>query len=250
MKKLKVCIVDDEKQGQIAVSSVVEKHFSTLDIVGFADSKVSAIKLIQDLQPDILILDVNLGDGTGFDVLKEFENPPKTIFVTAYDEFAIKAFKFNAVDYILKPFENQELVEALEKSIEILTVENYNFPEKELSKIEDKKLDKIVIPSNKGFEVISFKDISYLKADNNYTTLFLTNNQRKVVSKTLKYFDELLDEFGFYRCHQSFLVQLNQIKSFLNENGGVLLMNNGHEIEVSRRKKEDLLKKISSHFLL
>jgi two-component system, LytTR family, response regulator len=250
MNKIKICIIDDEKQGQIAVSSIIEKKFSELEIVAFADSKTSAIQMINDLKPEIIILDINLGDGTGFDVLKALENPPKTIFVTAYDEFAIKAFKFNAIDYILKPFDSQELVEAIQKAISTLENSNSNFPEKELSKMEDKKLDKIVIQSSKGFEVISFKDITYLKSDNNYTTFYLSNNQRKVVSKTLKYFDELLVEFGFYRCHQSFLIQLNQIKSFLNESGGVLLMNNGDKIDVSRRKKEDLFKIINSKFLL
>lgn len=245
---MNVMIIDDEEQGRNAVSFILSNHPTDFKIVALADGVKDAISKIREFNPDLILLDINLGDGTGFDVLKAFENPPKTIFITAYDNYAIQAFKFNAVDYVLKPFEANELLEALERCKNLLQLEQANFPEKQLKNYNQLDPDKIVIQSFKGFEMLNIKDIFYLEADNNYTN-FILKDRKILVSKTLKYFEEILCEFGFFRCHQSFLIQTKQIKEFTKFSGSSIEMKNGNFVDVSRRKRDELLKIIKEHFL-
>lgn len=245
---MNVLIIDDEEQGRNAVSFVLSAYPAAFKIVGFADGVKDAIAKIQEFNPDLILLDINLGDGTGFDVLKALENPPKTIFITAYDNYAIQAFKFNAVDYVLKPFEATELLDALERAKKLLQIEQANFPEKQLKNYNQLDPEKLVVQSFKGFEMLNIKDIFYLEADNNYTN-FILKDRKILVSKTLKYFEDLLSEFGFFRCHQSYLIQTNQIKEFTKYSGSSIEMKNGHFVDVSRRKRDELLKLIKEFFL-
>jgi two-component system LytT family response regulator len=249
MNKIKILIVDDEEQGRNAVQQAVKKYCPHLEIVALADSKEDAVIKIELLKPNILLLDIHLGDGTGFDVLKEISYSPKVIFITAFDNFAVNAFRFNAIDYLLKPFDPLELVEALGKSLNLLSSESGVIPEKELLHFQAEKVQKLVIPSNSGFEVIELANISYLKADNNYTHIYLINNERKMLSKTLKYFEELLTDSGFFRCHQSFMIRLDQIKEYTKGEGGTLILHSGAQIEVSRRKKEELMEQMKHIFI-
>ncbi len=248
MEKTRLLIIDDEEQGRSAVQSLVEKYCPHIAVCGTADSKASAIRQILDLQPELITLDINLGDGTAFDVLKEIPNPPKTIFITAYDEFALKAFKYNTVDYLLKPFDRLDLIEAISKSVQALGQADSNSPEKNFGHFTAEKPSKMVVPTATGFEVLLMDDISHLEADNNYTTFHLLNGERKVVSKTLKHYEDLLTEDGFFRCHQSYLIRLNQIKSYVKGEGGTVYMQNGAQIDVSRRKKEELINLINERF--
>jgi len=245
---INVLIIDDEEQGRHAVSHIISNYPNDITIVGFADGVADAIEKINRLKPDLLLLDVNLGDGTGFDVLKTLQNPPKTIFITAYDNYAIQAFKFNALDYILKPFDANELLVAIERYTNSLQYEQTNLPEKQVKNYKSGDPEKLIVQSFKGFEMLSIKDIYYLEADNNYTT-FVLNNRRILVSKTLKYFEEMLSDLGFFRSHQSFLIQLNQIQEFTKQSINSIKMKNGDIVEVSRRKKDELTKIMKDTFL-
>lgn len=245
-----VYIVDDEEQGRAALVTVLEKHCPFLKVVGEAKSTQEAIEGINNLKPDIAILDINLGDGTGFDVLKNCKILPKTIFVTAYSDFALKAIKVSAVDYVLKPFEAIEIVEALTKATTQLKGEKFSrLPEQTAISNGLDKLERIVLPSSHGYDVLNLNDINFLASDNNYTIFYLINNSKKVVSKTLKHFEELLSSNGFFRCHQKYLVNLNHIVKYHKLEEGALLMKNNLSVEVSRRKKEALTILMNEIFL-
>lgn len=247
MSDVKIFIVDDEEQGRNALRTVVQKYTS-FQVCGEAKSKKEAIELICDVQPDIVLLDINLGDGNGFEVLKELESLPKVIFVTAYDEYALRAFQFNAVDYVLKPFDPLQVVESLTRASKQLKFETGKEPEKQLVSLQSNTFDKIVLPTQNGFDVLELSEVIAIQSDNNYSIFFLTNGDQKVVSKTLKYYDELLKDHHFFRCHQQNLINLQHIKNYLSGEGGEIRMKNDLVFQVSRRKKEELLTKIKSVF--
>lgn len=245
-----VFIVDDEEQGRAALVAVLNKYCSFVQIAGEAKNTQDAIEGINTLKPDIVLLDINLGDGTGFDVLKKCIILPKTIFVTAYSDFALKAIKVSAVDYVLKPFESSEIIEALKKATKQLQGEKFSsLPEQTAVSNGLDKPERIVLPSSNGYDVLNLNDINYLASDNNYTIFYLINNSKKVVSKTLKHFEELLSSSGFFRCHQKYLVNLNHIVKYHKVEEGTLLMKNNLSVDVSRRKKEALIVLMREKFL-
>lgn len=247
MEKRTLFIVDDEFEGRSALESVIRKY-TPFELIGEANSKETAIVGITDLRPDIVLLDINLGDGTGFDVLKELQYLPKVIFVTAYDEFALKAFKFNAVDYVLKPFDPLEVVEAINRAAYQVPVHTGNQPESVLKDQGPNLFHKIVLPSQSGFEVVELKNIVAIQSENNYSVFHLLSGEQKVVTRTLKYYDEILSEHNFFRCHQTNLINLNHIKKYIKGEGGEIEMINHLTFSVSRRKKEELLDYLNQIF--
>ncbi|MBE7660950.1 LytTR family DNA-binding domain-containing protein [Tenacibaculum finnmarkense] len=243
MQKLTAIIVDDMPSALEMLQNDILTHHQEIEIIGTAKSVVEAAILLQKLQPDILFLDIMLGDGTGFDVLEIHPNlTSKVIFVTASDEFAIKAFKFAAIDYILKPYSNDDLSTAIDKAknqikpaIEQLSVlqESIKQPNLRPKKISLNTTDKIV--------VVNLDDIVRCKSDNNYTEFFFIDGQHLLVSKTLKYFADMLKEFNFIRIHQSHLVNIQYIKEFIKSDGGYLVLKNKITIPVSVRKRNEVI---------
>ncbi|MCD8439690.1 LytR/AlgR family response regulator transcription factor [Tenacibaculum finnmarkense] len=243
MQKLTAIIVDDTPSALEMLQNDILTHHQEIEIIGTAKSVVEAAILLQKLQPDILFLDIMLGDGTGFDVLEIHPNlTSKVIFVTASDEFAIKAFKFAAIDYILKPYSNDDLSTAIDKAknqikpaIEQLSVlqESIKQPNLRPKKISLNTTDKIV--------VVNLDDIVRCKSDNNYTEFFFIDGQHLLVSKTLKYFADMLKEFNFIRIHQSHLVNIQYIKEFIKSDGGYLVLKNKITVPVSVRKRNEVI---------
>ncbi|MCD8403506.1 LytR/AlgR family response regulator transcription factor [Tenacibaculum finnmarkense] len=243
MQKLTAIIVDDMPSALEMLQNDILTHHQEIEIIGTAKSVVEAAILLQKLQPDILFLDIMLGDGTGFDVLEIHPNlTSKVIFVTASDEFAIKAFKFAAIDYILKPYSNDDLSTAIDKAknqikpaVEQLSVlqESIKQPNLRPKKISLNTTDKIV--------VVNLDDIVRCKSDNNYTEFFFIDGQHLLVSKTLKYFADMLKEFNFIRIHQSHLVNIQYIKEFIKSDGGYLVLKNKITIPVSVRKRNEVI---------
>ncbi|WBX72024.1 LytR/AlgR family response regulator transcription factor [Tenacibaculum retecalamus] len=246
MSKLTAIIVDDMPSALKMLQNDIIKHHKEIEIIGTAKSVVEAAVLLRKKQPDILFLDIMLGDGTGFDVLEIHPNlSSKIIFVTASDEFAIKAFKFAAIDYILKPYSNEDLSNAINKAkIQIkpdkeqLTVlqQSINQPNQRPKKISLSTSDKII--------VVNLDDIIRCKSDNNYTEFFLIDNQKILVGKTLKYFADMLKEFDFIRVHQSHLINTQYIKEFIKSDGGYLVLKNKKTIPVSVRKRNEVILKL------
>ena len=197
--------------------------------------------LIRNNDLDLVFLDVEMPYGSGFDLLDKFDKTDfEVVFVTAYNQYAIEALNSHASYYLLKPISIDELIKAVDYVTQIKVKENALQHAVLVPKISVTN-NKITIPTQNGFEVIEMKDIIYCKADDNYTELFLENNQKKLVSKTLKHFEDILKENGFARIHKSFLVNVSYIASYKKGKGGTVSLSNGKELSVSASKKAEFL---------
>ena len=243
MKKFTSFVVDDMPEALELLIGDIKEHHPEIEIIGKAESVVQASKLLQTKKPDILFLDIMLGDGTGFDILEIVPSlTSKVIFITASDEYAVKAFKFAAIDYILKPYSLAELHSAIEKAkvqiepkIEQLNVlkQIITEPNNAPTRISLHTAEKII--------VVEIKDIIRCKSDNNYTTFYLKDKTKILVSKTLRYYADILKDCNFLRTHQSHLVNKTYIKEFIKMDGGYLMLSDSSNIPVSSRKKTEII---------
>lgn len=246
MNKLTAILVDDISAALEMLKQDINNHHQEIEIIGTAQSVVEASKLLRKQQPDILFLDIMLGDGTGFDILEIHPNlNSKIIFVTASDEYAIKAFKFAAIDYVLKPYSNSDLATAIDKA------KNQIQPDKEqLSVLQESitqpnaRPKKISLHTSDKIIVVELNNIVRCKSDNNYTEFYMNNGKKILVGKTLKYFADMLKDFQFLRVHQSHLVNLQYIKEYIKSDGGYLLLHNKKTIPVSVRKRNEVVEAI------
>lgn len=245
---LKGIIVEDEVGARLNLEHLLPNVSSNIEIVGFADSVETAASLIDKIHPDIVFMDIQIKGGSGFDVLQSVNYKAfKTIFVTAFEDYALKAFKFSATDYLLKPVDEDELKIAVEKVGE--TTNNSRNPELieallknfHTSEPEDRF---IVVNSIKSIDRFPLKDILYCESFRNYTTFHLVNNTEIVSSKSLKEYEDILDEKQFIRAHRSFIVNQSHIRKFDKEDGGFLVLANDKKVPVSQRKKEAVLKSL------
>jgi two-component system LytT family response regulator len=189
----------------------------------------------------LVFLDVEMPYGNAFDLLDQVENRNfETVFVTAYNNYAIDALNAHASYYLMKPIEIDELIKAV-NYVEAIKLKENALQEKILVPITTVVQGKITIPQQDGFEVIETKDIMFCKADDNYTEIYLNTNKKKVVSKTLKYFEDALTDSGFARIHKSYLVNVNEITKYVKGKGGSVVLSNGKELSVSASRKADLL---------
>ena len=241
---LDAIIIDDEQAAQLTLMSFLQMHCPTVNVVGTANGVEEGLKLLAHKKTDLLFLDIKMNDGTGFDLLKGLPQINfNLIFTTAYDEYALKAFKFSAIDYLLKPIDPLELKDAVSK----IKIESSNTSKSLDSMIEmysNKVFDKLAIPSVDEFSFVHLSQIIRCEASSNYTIIFLENGKKIVAPKTLKEFEALLSSEGFFRVHQSHLISLNHIKQF-QKNKNKIIMNDASEVEVSRRKKSIFLELIN-----
>jgi two-component system LytT family response regulator len=238
-------IIDDEWKGRMALSQKLNDYCSDVRLIGEAENGEEGIKLIERLKPDIVFLDIEMPRMDGFDMLlrvpqKNFD----VIFTTAYDQYAIKAIKYAAFDYLLKPIDIEELKIAVSKS----NAQNRN-TEKKLEVLDQNLrgkalLNKIAIPSIDGLLFFNITDIVHLEASNNYTSIYFINHPKLLASKTLKDFEDLLPADIFFRSHHSHLVNLNYIKRYIKGDGGQIELQDGTYVDVARRKKDEFLKVI------
>ncbi|MCD4747129.1 MAG: LytTR family DNA-binding domain-containing protein [Bacteroidales bacterium] len=238
---ISIVIIDDEPKARETIINILKLSKAGINIVGQAEDVSSGYDIIILKNPDLVLLDINLPDGTGFDLLKKFEKINfKVIFITAYEEHAIKAFKFNALDYILKPVTAGDLIQAVEKAGESIYKEETGI---QLSALLSNlnKIKKIVLKTAESIHLINVKDIIRCESDVNYTIFHLINDEKLMVSKTLKEYTELLESVGFFRTHQSHLVNLDHIVRYDKAEGGHLVMDDESIVPVSSRKKENLL---------
>jgi two-component system LytT family response regulator len=243
-------IVDDESKGRASLKKLCEKYVPDLKIEGLADSVATAKKIIDRADPDLVFLDIRMPVEDGFELLKKYDDVPfDVIFTTAFDQYAIKAFKFSAIDYLLKPISIQELQDAVEKV--------RKKKEKASKKAEGNSnlamlkenlvsgsFDKIALPTTEGFSFVKREDIMRCEASGNYTIFFLENKTKYIITKTLKHYEEMLTEYGFFRVHKSHLINLTYVQKFIRGKQGYVQMSDGKNIEVSTRKREDLLKRL------
>jgi two-component system LytT family response regulator len=248
VEKIKAVIIDDMLDAREVLAADLAKHCPEIEIIGQADSVVSGAKLLRNVKPDLIFLDILMGDGTGFDLLDIFPNmDAKLIFITASDEFAIKAFRFAAIDYLLKPLNTEELIQAVEKakqqistspeSISLLK-ETINNPTQLPTKISLHAQDKI--------SVVDIDQIVRCESDGNNTIFVLADGDKIFVTKTLKSFDVMLAEHRFKRVHQSHLINIHFIQEYVRKEGGYLKMRNGDIVSVSVRKKAEVIEMLDN----
>jgi two-component system LytT family response regulator len=246
MKKFTSFVVDDIPEALELLSNDIIQNHPEIEVIGSASSVVQAAKLLQIKKPDILFLDIMLGDGTGFDILEIVPNlNAKVIFVTASNEYAIKAFKFAAIDYILKPYSLEDLANAISRAkIQIQPKTEQLSVLKQIVTQPTEKPKRLSLHTSEKIIVVEIKHIIRCKSDNNYTTFYLKNKSKILVSKTLKYYADILKDVNFLRVHQSHLVNKEYIKEFIKSDGGYLVLNDSSNIPVSARKKSEIISSI------
>lgn len=238
--KINAIIVEDEAVSRDILRNYIGKYCPNVILKGEASNIEEAYQLIQKHTLDLVFLDVEMPFGNAFDLLEKVEDRTfETVFVTAYDHYAIEALNSHASYYLLKPISIDELIKAVNHVTEIKEKEN-DLEHKILKPNTTSAQGKITIPQQDGFEVLDVNDIVFCKADDNYTEIHLANS-KKLVSKTLKYFEEALKEYPFARIHKSYLVNINAITKYKKGKGGSILVSNGKEILVSSSKKGTLL---------
>ncbi|MDD5507873.1 MAG: LytTR family DNA-binding domain-containing protein [Bacteroidales bacterium] len=246
---LRAVIVEDEKKSQDALTAMLSRYCQQVDIVGIADGVESGLKMIPKLQPDLLFLDIQMPDGSGFKLLELLgDRTFQVIFVTAFDQYAIKAIRYSALDYLLKPIIPDELIRAVEKAEKKKRSDQMNenirvLLENIRSSVE--KPAKIVLSTTEQMYVVDIDTIIRCESDNYYTRFYFNTGKTLLVSKTLKEFEELLKDHDFIRPHKSHLVNPGFIRGYQRQEGGQILMTDGSTIPVSRRKREQVLRMIS-----
>ena len=246
---MRVIIVDDEKRIRSSLRNVLALHYPNATVVAEAEDVNSAIEIIKTNNPDVVLLDIKMSDGTGFDLLKQLlPFTFKVIFITAYDQYAIQAFKFCAIDYLLKPVIPEDLVNALNRAEQQLSHENENVKFNTfVSNINHltRETKKIVLNSHDKVQVISLNEIVRCEADGNYTQFVLLNKKPTLVSGSLKEYDEMLCPFGFFRSHHSHLINLSFVDRIEKRDGGMIIMKDNSEVPVSARKYSALISALS-----
>ncbi|MBU0486566.1 MAG: LytTR family DNA-binding domain-containing protein [Bacteroidetes bacterium] len=247
---LNAIIIDDEERARKTIAAIIDLHCPDIRIVTQAESVESGCKAIREFEPDIVFLDVKMHDGTGFDLLRKLQTVNfKVIFITAHEEFAAEAFRFSALDYILKPVDPKDLEEAVEKAEKYISLENIDIKlDTYFANIQSdsKENKKIVLRTVKEIFVVKVKDIIRCEADKNYTRLFFVNGKKLLVTKTLKEFEDMLSGYRFFRNHQSHMINMDFIDYYKKGDGGFIVMKDGATVPVSMRKKDSLLQILGS----
>ena len=237
---LKAVIIEDESSSREILRNYLAKYCKNVDVLGEAASVKEGIELLAQTQPDVVFLDVEMPFGNAFDLLDQLpERSFETVFVTAYNSYALEALNNHAAYYLMKPINIDELIKSVSYVTEIKEKENA-LEDRILKSKLNKAEGKITLPQQDGFQVLNIADILYCKADDNYTEIYL-ENKKLLVSKTLKYFEEALADYPFARIHKSYLVNVNEVIKYRKGKGGSVIVSNGKELLVSASRKKQLL---------
>ena len=253
MNKIKALLVDDEPRGLTSLQKLLEMNCGEVDVISCCSNAVEATEKISILHPDLVFLDIAMPETNGLELVWNMpEINFEIIFVTAHSNYMTQAFHFSAVDYLLKPVEDDLLVEAVKRAGKKIEEKNggkqietflHNLREK-----NDPRKMKLCIPSLKGFQVIEINDIIYCEASSNYTNFHFTNRPVICASKPIHEYEELLQDCNFIRTHKSFLVNLEHVKEYVRGEGGSVILSNNTEVEVSRRKKDLLMTRMKEYY--
>ncbi|MCB9234490.1 MAG: response regulator transcription factor [Bacteroidia bacterium] len=241
-------IIDDEKQARSALRQEIGFQCPDLEIIGEAGSVEEGVKLLTEKEVDLIFLDIQLSDGVGFEILEKLKTINfRVIFTTAYSEYALRAFRFNAIDYLVKPIDGEELREAVSRLElaqdlgDIDPVENF-FRNQALKD----PFKKIALQTSEGIHLIELRTIVRLNSEGNYTRFYFSNGQKMLVGKTLKDFELMLAPFGFERVHLSHIINLSHLNSYMNKDGGYLVLSDESTVPVSQRKRARLIDLLNS----
>jgi two-component system LytT family response regulator len=241
---LRALIIDDEAHMRDTLVKLLGLQCPEVHVVGQASGVASGTAAVNEFHPDLVFLDIQMKDGTGFDLLYNLPTIDfKVIFVTAYDQYALQAFRFSAVDYLLKPINPEQLSDAVNRAGQMIQ-EHFNLQMKALEenlKSVNKQHKKIIIKTTENIHLLDMKNIISCESESSYTTIHTAGGDKILVSKTLKDYEDMLADCGFYRVHKSFLINLLQIKRFERQDGGSIVMSNDLKIPVASRKRDELL---------
>jgi two-component system, LytTR family, response regulator len=238
-------IIDDEHEGRLAINAALQKHCPDVEVRKICIDAYEGLEAIRNIRPDLIFLDIQMPGKSGFDLLMDAGSITfETIFVSAYDAYAIKAIKFSALDYLLKPLDTDDLILAVKKAVNRIrekegthrlmsVLNNIHFP--------NGRIEKIAVPSYRGIDFFQVADIIYCSSEGEYTRLFLKNKQTELVSRNLKGFEDLLSPSGFCRVHHSYLINMRHTLKYIKGEGGYVILTDDHQIPISRRKKEEFL---------
>ena len=246
MTTIKSIIIDDEQHCRKILELCINKYCPDVKILAKCKSGIEGVRLIKNLKPDLVFLDIEMPKMNGFDMLEQLESIDfDIIFTTAHEQYALEAFKVNAIDYLLKPIGEEELINALEKIRERKIIPEYHMETivEQIKRNIDPDIQKVPIPSSRGIDFVDINRIIYCKAESNYTFVILTGKKKKVIARTLKDFSKLLPSNKFFRCHHSYIVNLNHINTYIKSEGGYLIMSNNDKVGISRSKRESFLNK-------
>jgi len=239
---MRAIIVEDERNSLEVLRSAIENFTEGIEIVGEARDVASAVVTINDLEPDVLFLDVELPDGKGFDIIDQLDKESyRVVFVTAYDDYAIKAIRYAAIDYLVKPLDLDDLEAAVQrlKTRPPITSENINFMNHQIASNSLER--KIMVPSHSGYQVIDFESIVSVEADSNYVFFILDNGKKHVAAHSLSYYEDLLPSKLFYRIHKSHIINFSKVESVESGRAGNALLKNGARLAVAARRKAAFL---------
>lgn len=245
---MKLLIIDDEKRTREMIAKMVDSFELGIECFPIGENVQSGLQAIKEVQPDLVFLDIQMPDGTGFDLLNSIDDRNfEVIFITAFEEYALKAIKFSALDYVLKPIDSDELRAALtkaagaiDKKVDSEQLETLNF------NMQNTNRKKLVLKTHESVHVVDLENIIRCEADRNYTSFFLKDGKKILVSKTLKEYETLLSGNQFFRVQQSHLINLNYVDRFDKKNGGSVVMKDGSEVPLSPAKKDLFFKVLES----
>ncbi len=246
---IRALIIEDEDKSRELLSTLVTTHCPGVMVVATAENVQNGIDAIIKYNPDLVFLDISMPDGTGFDLLgKVGDSKFDLIFTTATDKYALKAIKYSALDYLLKPIDIEELKAAVSKVLEkknnLKSVENLSFLLQNIQRKDD-NYNKITLPTGNAFEIVSVKDIIRCEADGSYTYFYLVGGKKLMVSASMKHYEDLLPENDFIRVHHHHLINMAHVVRFLKVDGGYAVMSDNKQVEISRRKKDAFMARLS-----
>ncbi len=241
---LRTIIIDDEAHVRDTLTKLLARYCPQIEIIGEAVSVASGLKAIKELHPELVLLDIQMEDGSGFDLLNTLpEIDFKIIFITAYDNFAVHAFRFSAVDYLVKPVNPELLSEAVGRAVQMIREHQQiqmNALQENLKNIGHQH-KKIILKTSDNIHLLELQDIICCESDGNYTHVITEEGNKILVSKTLKEYDDLLGGYCFYRVHKSYLINLTHIRRFEKHEGGYLVLTNGMKVPVASRKRDEVM---------
>ncbi|SHG89851.1 LytR/AlgR family response regulator transcription factor [Flagellimonas flava] len=248
---IKAIIVDDEARHHETLGKMLGNFCPEIEILGNAQNVSEAVSLIMDKSPQIIFLDIEMPGGNGFTLFDHFEEPPfEVIFTTAHDLYAINAIKYAALDYLMKPINIRELQDAVARAAKVINKKGVTVSSEKINvlksnlKLEDQRFTKIALPSSDGIDFIEAEAIIRAEAERSYSNFYLQSGKKILVSKPLKEYEALLEQCNFFRVHKSHMINLTHLEKYVKGKGGYVIMKDGSHVDVSVRKKDDLLNRL------
>ncbi len=250
---IKTLIIDDEFVSRNVLRKLLTLHTPDIEVIKECANANEGKLAIEELQPQLVFLDISMPGKSGLDMLKEIEDINfEIIFVTAFHEYTIQAIRFSAIDYLLKPVDKNELIQAVDRVKEKISHAESKEPVKtflyNIQQAQTSQEMQLCVPGIKGFQIIKLRDIVYCEADNTYTVIHLGENKKLIASRPLMDYESLLQDASFVRIHKSYLINIQHLKEYQKGEGGTAIMSNGKQLDVSRRKKEHFISYMKQFF--